>query len=136
MMKLLFLTFILLFSGVKTHKLSIHISGISKIKGSLFIAIFRATDDFPVFGKQFKGIVKEVEGKSQNYNFDDLPAGEYALAIYQDENRNKILDKNLLGIPTEIYGFSNNARRTFSAPSFQEAKFKLNKDLQQTVFLK
>jgi uncharacterized protein (DUF2141 family) len=135
-MKLLFLTFILLFSGVKTHKLSIHISGISKIKGSLFIAIFRATDDFPVFGKQFKGIVKEVEGKSQNYNFDDLPEGEYALAIYQDENRNKILDKNLLGIPTEIYGFSNNARRTFSAPSFQEAKFKLNKDLQQTVFLK
>ncbi len=135
-MKLLFLTFILLFSGVKTHKLSIHISGISKIKGSLFIAIFRATDDFPVFGKQFKGIVKEVEGKSQNYTFDDLPEGEYALAIYQDENRNKILDKNLLGIPTEIYGFSNNARRNFSAPSFQEAKFKLNKDLQQTVFLK
>ena len=135
-MKLLFLTFILLFSGVKTHKLSIHISGISKIKGNLFIAIFRPTDDFPVFGKQFKGIVKEVEGKSQNYNFDNLPEGEYALAIYQDENRNKILDKNLLGIPTEIYGFSNNARRTFSAPSFQEAKFKLNKDLQQTVFLK
>lgn len=135
-MKLLFLTFILLFSGVKTHTLSIHISGISKIKGSLFIAIFRPTDDFPVFGKQFKGIVKEVEGKSQNYNFDNLPEGEYALAIYQDENRNKILDKNLLGIPTEIYGFSNNARRTFSAPSFQEAKFKLNKDLQQTVFLK
>jgi uncharacterized protein (DUF2141 family) len=135
-MKLLFLTFILLFSGVKTHTLSIHISGISKIKGSLFIAIFRATDDFPVFGKQFKGIVKEVEGKTQNYTFDDLPEGEYALAIYQDENRNKILDKNLLGIPTEIYGFSNNARRNFSAPSFQEAKFKLNRDLQQTVFLK
>ena len=135
-MKLLFLTFILLFSGVKTHTLSIHISGISKIKGSLFIAVFRATDDFPVFGKQFKGIVKEVEGKSQNYNFDNLPEGEYALAIYQDVNRNKILDKNLLGIPTEIYGFSNNARRNFSAPSFQEAKFKLNKDLQQTVFLK
>ena len=135
-MKLLFLTFILLFSGVKTHKLSIHISGISNIKGSLFIAVFRATDDFPVFGKQFKGIIKEVEGKSQNYTFDNLPEGEYALAIYQDVNRNKILDKNLLGIPTEIYGFSNNARRTFSAPSFQEAKFKLNKDLQQTVFLK
>ena len=135
-MKLLFLTFILLFSGVKTHKLSIHISGISKIKGSLFIAVFRATDDFPVFGKQFKGIVKEVEGKSQNYTFDNLPEGEYALAIYQDENRNKILDKNLLGIPTEIYGFSNNARRNFSAPSFQEAKFKLNRDQQQTVFLK
>ena len=135
-MKLLFLTFILLFSGVKTHKLSIHISGISKIKGSLFIAIFRPTDDFPVFGKQFKGIVKEVEGKSQNYTFDVLPEGEYAVAIYQDANRNKILDKNLLGIPTEIYGFSNNARRTFSAPSFQEAKIILNKDMKIAIQLK
>ena len=135
-MKLLFLTFILLFSGVKTHKLSIHISGISKIKGSLFIAIFRPTDDFPVFGKQFKGIVKEVEGKSQNYTFDDLPEGDYAVAIYKDLNRNKILDKNLLGIPTEIYGFSNNARRAFSAPSFQEAKIKLNNDLHLAIFLK
>ena len=135
-MKLLLITFILLFSGVKTHKLSIHISGISKIKGSLFIAVFRSTDDFPVFGKQFKGIVKEVEGKSQNYTFDDLPEGDYAVAIYQDLNRNKILDKNLLGIPTEIYGFSNNARRAFSAPSFQEAKIKLNNDLHLAIFLK
>ena len=135
-MKLLLITFILLFSGVKTHKLSIHISGISKIKGSLFIAVFRASDDFQVFGKQFKGIVKEVEGKSQNYTFDDLPEGDYAVAIYQDLNRNKILDKNLLGIPTEIYGFSNNARRAFSAPSFQEAKIKLNNDLHLAIFLK
>jgi len=134
-MKLLFLTFILLFSGVKTHTLSIHISGISKIKGSLFIAIFRATDDFPVFGKQFKGIVKEVEGKTQNYTFDNLPEGEYALAIYQDENRNKILDKNLLGIPTEIYGFSNNARSKFSAPTFEMAAFELTNEKKIKIHL-
>ena len=59
--------------------------------GSVYFATSVYTDDFPVFGKQYKGIVKEVEGKSQNYNFDNLPEGEYALAIYQDENRNKIL---------------------------------------------
>ena len=135
-MKLLFLSFILFFSGWKTHNLAIHISGISKINGTLFIAVFRANDEFPIFGKQFRGVVKEVEAKTQNYNFSELPDGEYAIAIYQDENRNEILDKNLLGIPTEIYGFSNNARRSFSAPSFQEAKIKLNKDLQLAIFLK
>lgn len=135
-MKLLILSLILFFSGVKTHRLSIFITGVSEIKGTLYIAIFRPNDAFPVFGKQFKGVVKEVIGKTQNYNFDDLPEGEYAVAIYQDLNRNNVLDKNIIGIPEERYGFSNKARRTFSAPSFQEAKIKLNKDLQISIQLK
>ncbi len=135
-MKLIIFSLILFFSGVKKHSLSIRISGISQIKGTLYIGVFRKNDSFPIFGKQFKGAVKEVKGKTQIYNFEDLPEGEYAVAIYHDLNRNNILDKNLLGIPEERYGFSNNARRAFSAPSFQEAKIKLNKDLQIAVDLK
>jgi uncharacterized protein (DUF2141 family) len=135
-MKLIILSLILLFSGVKTHLLSIRIIGVSQIKGTLYIAVFRPNDTFPVFGKQFKGVVKEVGGEIQNYSFSELPEGEYAVAIYQDLNRNNKLDKNILGVPEERYGFSNNARRTFSAPSFQEAKIKLNKDLQITIQLK
>jgi uncharacterized protein (DUF2141 family) len=46
------------------------------------------------------------------------------------------LDKNYLGIPTEAYGFSNNARRTFSAPSFEEAEINLNTDLAISITLK
>jgi uncharacterized protein (DUF2141 family) len=42
----------------------------------------------------------------------------------------------MLGVPTEYYGFSNNARRTFSAPSFGESSFNLNKDVKQTIVLK
>jgi uncharacterized protein (DUF2141 family) len=55
--------------------------------------------------------------------FSKLPAGSYAVAVYHDKKNNKNLEKNYLGIPTEAYGFSNNARRTFSAPSFEEASF-------------
>jgi uncharacterized protein (DUF2141 family) len=70
------------------------------------------------------------------YTFKDLLQGDYAFAIYHDENKNSKLDKNMLGVPTEYYGFSNNARRTFSAPSFQESSFDLNKDVKQTIGLK
>ena len=135
-MKILTLALLLFFSGEKNHSLSINISGIKEIKGNLYIAIFRPIDSFPVFGRQFKGLVKQVKGTSQIITFNELPPGIYSIAVYHDINKNNVLDKNLLGIPTEIYGFSNNARRNFSAPSFQEAKFKLNKDLHQTVFLK
>jgi uncharacterized protein (DUF2141 family) len=34
------------------------------------------------------------------------------------------LDTGLLGIPTEGYGFSNDAKALFSAPSFADASFR------------
>jgi uncharacterized protein (DUF2141 family) len=53
----------------------------------------------------------------------DLPYGTYALAIYQDLNHNKKLDVNLVGYPSEPFGFSNNIRPRFKAPSFADCKF-------------
>ena len=135
-MKILTLALLLFFSGEKNHSLSINISGIKEIKGNLFIAIFRPIDSFPIFGRQFKGLVKQVKGTSQIITFNELPHGIYSIAVYHDINKNNVLDKNLLGIPTEIYGFSNNARRSFSAPSFQEAMIILNKDMKIAIQLK
>ena len=71
-----------------------------------------------------------------SYSFAELAEGKYAVAVFHDENKNGILDKNYLGIPTEAYGFSNNARRTFSAPSFKEAEVILNSDLAISITLK
>ncbi|MCC2545444.1 DUF2141 domain-containing protein [Hymenobacter sp. BT175] len=53
----------------------------------------------------------------------DLPPGEWAVALTQDTNNNDRLDKNMMGIPTEPYAFSNNIRPKFSAPGFDECKF-------------
>lgn len=40
----------------------------------------------------------------------DLPGGEYAVVAFHDRNYNDKLDRDGQGIPTEAYGFSNNAR--------------------------
>jgi uncharacterized protein (DUF2141 family) len=53
----------------------------------------------------------------------DLPFGTYALAIYQDVNSNGKIDKNLIGIPTEPYAFSNNYKPTVKAPGFKNCSF-------------
>ena len=47
----------------------------------------------------------------------NLEPGDYAVAIYHDENGNGQLDKRLFGIPKEPYGFSNNYRPRLSAPN-------------------
>ncbi|WP_040786395.1 DUF2141 domain-containing protein [Massilia niastensis] len=52
---------------------------------------------------------------------EDVPAGAWAVLAYQDENGNKQLDRNVLGIPKEKYGFSREARGRFGPPHFAEA---------------
>ena len=51
----------------------------------------------------------------------DLPAGDYGVAVIDDINGNKKLDRNFLGIPTEGFGFANNPKVTLSAPPYSAA---------------
>jgi uncharacterized protein (DUF2141 family) len=50
-----------------------------------------------------------------------VPAGTWAVLAYQDENGNGELDRNLVGMPKEAYGFSRDARGKFGPPGFEEA---------------
>jgi uncharacterized protein (DUF2141 family) len=54
-----------------------------------------------------------------------IKPGIYAVKMFQDFNRNGKFDVNWLGLPIEKYGFSNDARPTFSEPSFDATKFEL-----------
>ena len=119
-----------------TYDLEVQVEGIPNTKGTLFIGLFNSSASFPIFGKQYKGVVVTHEGKSHVYKFKNLPKDSYALAIYHDENKNGKLDKNLVGAPTEAYGFSNNAREMFSAPSFESAKIVLDRDKKCQIRIK
>ncbi|GAB3370822.1 DUF2141 domain-containing protein [Massilia agri] len=55
----------------------------------------------------------------------DIPAGTWAVLAYQDENGNKELDRNFIGIPKENYGFSRNPVSRFGPPSFEDAAIAL-----------
>jgi uncharacterized protein (DUF2141 family) len=49
-----------------------------------------------------------------------------AIAAYHDANANEVLDRNAIGIPSERYGFSNNARGVTGPPTFEEATIELS----------
>ncbi len=55
----------------------------------------------------------------------EVPSGVYAVQAYQDEDRNGEVTLNLLGIPKEPLGFSNNPTIGLSAPRFRESAFTL-----------
>ena len=67
-----------------------------------------------------------ISGKVALCVFSAVPRGVYGISAFHDENKNGKLDTNLVGYPTEEYCASRNARNTFSAPSFSDAKFKFS----------
>ena len=42
--------------------------------------------------------------------------GDYAIAVYHDENANMSFDKKAFGLPAEPFGISNNPKLRFAAP--------------------
>ena len=56
-----------------------------------------------------------------HFTFKGVPAGNYAVLLTHDENDNGKLDTNLVGMPVEGYGFSNNPQ-VMRKPTFDEAR--------------
>jgi uncharacterized protein (DUF2141 family) len=64
-----------------------------------------------------------IDGKQAVCAFANLRPGTYAVAVVHDENGNGRLDRNLLGVPSEGYGVSNNRTYSLSSPKWDESKF-------------
>lgn len=124
-------SFLMLLSSVtvseKSTDLTIIITNLRKTCGIIRIGIYDKKEHFPKVGKEFKKLAIKVEGKDFKYTVKNLPVGNYAVALYHDENSDGECNTNLIGIPTESYGFSNNIKPFLSAPSFQDTKFSLFK---------
>lgn len=126
----------------QTFKLKIEIENI-KQKGTVYLAIYNNSTSFDQDNKNknvnknrwVKSIVEVVNKNSFTKNVE-LKKGVYAISLFVDSNNNKIIDKNLLGIPTEQYGFSNNATGFLGSPSYNDASFNLINDLNIKISLK
>lgn len=103
----------------------VQILNIRNSTGTVDCALFDAPEGFPieVLRSATNVMVIKVRHTQARCDFEDIPPGTYALAVIHDENSNGKLDTNWLGIPTEGYGFSNDAKGSLGAPSFAAASF-------------
>lgn len=69
-------------------------------------------------------VIKNLRAEA---HFDHLACGSYAIALFQDANRNGILDKNFIGIPREGYGFSGKGDYRTGPAKFDEALVPVDK---------
>ena len=99
------------------------VTALASTQSVVKLNFYNAPEKFLKDGQQAFRLVVRPDGKSEITVPVELAAGEWAVALTQDTNNNDKLDKNLLGIPTEPYAFSNNVRPRFAPPKFEECKF-------------
>ena len=110
----------------KKGTLIIKFNGMNSNSGNVKIALCNSDENYKNHKAPFIGKSIPINKNSAVIEFDDLPIGDYAIKAFHDEDANDELNTNILGIPIEDYGFSNNARGMFGPPSWEDAKFGLN----------
>ena len=110
--------------------------GISEIKGNLGILLFNSEDGYPETSKKaLRSYTIKVESESMTIELGEFTAGEYAVTLMQDKNMNGIMDKNMIGIPKEPFGFTKLQSVPFGAPSFEETSIILAKSKTERIKL-
>ena len=123
-MKYLFILVSLCYTASQAPEqpLEIRITGEVQAGKTVLVALYRAEDEFPSDRSAFKHATVVADGTEVTVQFD-VPYGDYAAAVYMDENGNGKLDKTMIGFPKEPFGFSNGFRPKTGKPKFKNCKF-------------
>jgi uncharacterized protein (DUF2141 family) len=104
--------------------------------GEVLVSLYDTAEGFP---RDRSAIIRsaavpaDASGKVRTV-FEDLPHGEYAIAVLHDEDSSKDMTFGAFHLPKEGHCFSNNVKVLFKAPKFKKAKFTLDgDDVTQTL---
>jgi len=120
--------FICSLMSAQNANLTVAVSGLKNNTGMVKVGLYNSEGTF--LKTIYKSITSEIKNNSATVTFVGIPKGEYGISTYQDENSNGILDKNMIGIPSEDFACSNNAKGFMGPPAYEDAKFNINKDLK------
>lgn len=103
--------------------LRIHVDGLRNTTGVVGTELFTSPAGWPEdLAKSFRhGAVTISADRTADLVLTDIPPGDYGVVALHDENRNRKLDRNLIGLPKEGFGFANNPHVGLSAPPFRAA---------------
>jgi uncharacterized protein (DUF2141 family) len=127
------LALVLFCADAEASELRVAIDGVASSSGTLMVGLYDSEEHFRSAianagnlgllndRSRLVGIAMRAVAGTQSVVFTNLKPGEYAVIVFHDENDNGKLDENSWGVPTEGYGFSNNAEGFLAPPSFKKA---------------
>ena len=112
--------------------MTVRLNGIEHDRGTVRVALFADPKTFRKADQAFASGEKPAKTGTVNLVFDDVPAGQYAIMAYHDENGNGELDRRLGMFPTEGYGLSNNPK-VMGPPAFEDSQFQVAGDAPSEI---
>ncbi|SDS61856.1 Uncharacterized conserved protein, DUF2141 family [Formosa sp. Hel1_31_208] len=137
-MKTLFLSFALLMSTLgfaqdtTGHSITVTVENFLTNDGKAVISLH--TSETFMRGPGLQNLDANIVDGKATFTFKNVQSGEYALLVLHDKNGNNQMDFEDNGMPKEAYGTSNSPR-SFGPPNYDEAKFKLEKDVELSIRL-
>lgn len=114
---------------------AVHIYNVASSSGAIKAAVYGSDAGFLTKDGVITTSSASARKGKVTLQFEDLPEGEYALAVFHDENGNGKLDRNWLGVPSEKIGFSKGKMRAFGPPRYSECAFTVTSDYEIDIVL-
>ena len=102
--------------------LEMEINNLESNKGPIYIRILDENENPVIVG------TSPVINYSSEISFDSIFPGKYAIQFFHDENENQKMDFNLIGIPKEKFGSSNDVKPILGPPKFEKMLFDIYED--------
>ena len=125
---------VLMAAPVHAADLEVTLRGIHSTDGQALIAVHREVPGaaFPGDAGVVASVARPAATEDIRIVFEALPTGNYAVAAFHDVDGDGQLDENFAGMPTEGYGFSNDARGFMGPPTFDAARVAVGTDEETT----
>lgn len=128
----------LIFTGASTAtagdtEIRVPISTVRNSSGTVFVALYRGNAWLKPGRYVAAQRVKAKRG-TVYATFRGIPRGQYGIAVFHDENSNNRVDTNLIGLPSEGFGFSRTT--PMRKPSFREVVFSANPRANAPIHLR
>ncbi len=108
------------------NRITINITNIRSEKGLIRLALYDHKNQFPNDPPRSFDFKKTLDEEGcLEITLMDIPSGTYAISILDDEDKNNRMNINLLRMPKEGYGFSNNVEPGFNPPAFKKCSFRV-----------
>jgi uncharacterized protein (DUF2141 family) len=111
--------------GNTSGSLSVAVTGIKNKQGQLIACLWTEKSGFPTCAKNKSAVKRKlaISGGTMTVTFPNVAPGTYAVTIEHDEDSNGKLKTNIIGMPKEGVGVSNNPG---GIPSWSKAQVRVS----------
>lgn len=111
------------------YTLTVIVEGVDERDGNVGVLVFNSSKGWAEDRTAaLRDITAPAHPGTVTITIPNLPAGEYALSLVHDVNKNHKLDRNWMNKPTEQWGLSNNPHAVIKTPSYSACTFALKGD--------